>query len=199
MKQSIWISAILVGLAMAAGLAPVRSQQKTAEKATIASVLDQQLSLGGSEIGAAAEAMPADKYDFSPTNGNFKGVRTFGQQVKHIASFNFLFYSTILGEKPPAGSGAEGPDSVKTKEQILKYFRDSYALGHRALVTITPENAATPLDHPPIPMFTTRLSYAVIGVVHANDHYGQMVEYLRMNGIVPPSTAQQQSRAPGSN
>jgi uncharacterized damage-inducible protein DinB len=135
----------------------------------------------------AADAMPADKYDFAPTNGEFKGVRTFAQQVKHVATANYMFASMITGEKPPAEAGGEnGPDSVKTKAEIMKYLNDSFAYLHKALASVTDKNEFDPLDAEG--MKTARLSIASFAIAHPLDHYGQMVEYLRMNGIVPPAS-----------
>src|ERR1019366_2613588 len=101
--------------------------------------LDFQLSIEEREIVGLAQAMPEDKYSFAPTNGEFKGVRTFAQQVKHVASSNNRFFGAILGQAvstgPAEGEGSNGPDSIQTKEQILKFLRDSFALGHKAIAT----------------------------------------------------------------
>jgi len=102
------------------------------------------------------------------------------------------YYNAILGEAPPKGialgEGENGPTSVATKAQLLQYLRDSFALGHRAIATITAKNELAPLKYPPAPMWNTPLAVASWGPAHAFDHYGQMVEYLRMNGIVPPAS-----------
>ena len=85
--------------------------------ATITSTLDFQLSIEEREIVGLAQAMPEDKYSFAPTNGKFKGVRTFAQQVKHIATVNDRFFDAILGKTPPAapdeGIGSNGPDESR--------------------------------------------------------------------------------------
>ena len=162
---------------------------------TIASVLDKQLSIVEKEFVEAAEAMPEDKYSFAPTAGDFKGVRTFAEQVKHVGDSNNFFFGRILGQEAPSNPGENGPASVKTKEQILKYLRDSFALGHRAIATITAENAVAVLTDasgkPRGGDFNTRLALARIGCWHTFDHYGQIVEYLRMNNIVPPASRPQ--------
>ncbi len=168
----------------------VTAQAKPAEKATIASVLDHQFGGVESEVVPAAEAMPADKYDFAPTQGEFKGVRNFGAQVKHIASVNYIIGSTILGSKPPVemGEGEDGPANVKSKEEIVKYLKDSFAYAHKAINSITAANVVEPIKAPWGTAPTTRLAMAVTAVSHPFDHYGQMVEYLRMNGIIPPAS-----------
>jgi hypothetical protein len=162
---------------------------------TIASVLDTQLTVLESQFVSAAEAMPADKYAFVPANGVFEGVRTFGLNVKHVATANTVFYSAILECALPPGvtvaGAANGPDDINTKEQILAYLKASFALGHKALATLTPVNAVIPLAASPVPSVTTPLGLAAFSSDHAWDHYGQMSEYLRMNGIVPPASVGQ--------
>jgi uncharacterized damage-inducible protein DinB len=164
------------------------------EPATITSVLDMQLSIEEREITGAADAMPEDKYSFAPTNGEFKGVRTFAQQVKHIATVNDRFFGGILGQEaatPGSQFEAEnGPDSIQTKAQIMQYLRDSFTLGHKAIATITPDNAFVPLKTSPTPFLRSRAAVAVFDCAHSMDHYGQMVEYLRDNGVVPPASRQ---------
>ena len=135
--------------------------------------------------------MPENKYSFAPTNGEFKGVRTFAEEVKHIAYANHLFFGPLMGETIEAKSveqNANGPAELKTKAEIVQYLKDSFVLGHKAISTITPENQVTPLAKPVFPFLSTRLGIATIGSFHPMDHYGQMVEYLRMNGIIPPAS-----------
>lgn len=139
----------------------------------------------------AADAMPEDKYSFAPTNGEFKGVRTFAQEVKHVAAANYLFGAGVLGEKPPVELGGEnGPDSLKTKAEIMKFLNDSFAYLHKALATVTEKNQLDQIDTE-FGMKFSRLGFASFAVAHPLDHYGQMVEYLRMNGIIPPASRPQ--------
>lgn len=137
-----------------------------------------------------AIAMPEDKYGFAPTNGEFKGVRTFAQQLKHIGATNYSFAATILGEKPPAevGEDEDGPASVKTKDEIIKYVTESFAYVLKAVDSIDQKNVVSPIKSPFGQGDTTRLAMATLIVGHCYDHYGQMVEYLRWNGIVPPAS-----------
>ena len=137
-----------------------------------------------------ADAMPEDKYGFAPSNGDFKGVRTFAEQLKHVAASNFFFASSILGEKPPedVGENEAGPASVKTKAQILKYLNSSFAYVQKAAATIDDKNVVSPIKNPFGEGNATRLSMTTLIIGHCFDHYGQMVEYLRMNGIVPPAS-----------
>jgi uncharacterized damage-inducible protein DinB len=149
------------------------------------------LKLGEKLIVSTADAMPADKYGFAPTDGEFKGVRTFGQQVKHLAAANHILAAAALGEEPPAGAGDEmGPETVRTKPEILDYLNGSFEHLARAIDAIGDKNA-TVKSSPISPLKgteATRLALTVEAMIHAFDHYGQMVEYLRMNGIVPPAS-----------
>ena len=167
--------------------APAAQQQLP----TMASVLNTSYGLVERQVVSAAEAMPEDKYSFAPTNGEFKGVRTFAEEVKHIGFANHLFFGPLMGETIDAKSIEEntnGPASLKTKAEIVQYLKDSFALGHRAISEMTPENSVAPLSKPVFPFLSTRLAIASIGTFHPMDHYGQMVEYLRMNGIIPPAS-----------
>jgi uncharacterized damage-inducible protein DinB len=158
------------------------------EKKTVSQVLDSSIKTVEDEFVPAAEAMPEEKYGFAPTNGEFKGVRTFAEQVRHVAASNYLIGAHILGEKPPVDANdGNGPDSVKSKAEILRYLKDSFAYAHKAAASITDTNALEPIPSSG-GKSTTRLSVAMIFSWHAFDHYGQMVEYLRMNGIVPPAS-----------
>src|SRR5580700_12341617 len=149
------------------------------------------LKLGQTLIVSAADAMPADKYGFAPTDGEFKGVRTFGQQVKHLAATNHILAASALGEDTPADAGDEmGPETVRTKAEILDYLNASFAHLGKAIDAIDEKNAMVK-SSPISPMKdseTTRLAPTVEALIHAFNHYGQMVEYLRMNGVVPPAS-----------
>jgi len=112
-------------------------------------------------------------------------VRTFAVQVKHVASSNYFLWSSLTGEKIPENiKDGNGPADLKTKAEIIQFLKDSFALGHRAAATLTSENVLQTPEHSK----SSRLHLATFGVAHAYDHYGQMVEYLRMNGIVPPAS-----------
>ena len=153
-------------------------------------VVDDFVALCESLLVGAADAMPADKYSFAPTDGEFAGVRTFAQQVKHAAATNYILGAAILGEPPPPGAGDEmGPEAVRTKPEIMKYLVGSFAYLRKAAAAIDPHNAivkGSPIS--PLRGKTTRLGLAIETLAHAMDHYGQMVEYLRMNGVVPPAS-----------
>src|SRR5215468_4351342 len=142
------------------------------------------------QLVQAADAMPANKYSFAPTVGEFTGVRTFGQQVKHLAATNYMLAAGALGERPPDDAGDEtGPEELRMKADILDYLRGSFRALHRAAAAIDDINAVVG-DVPISPLTgrATRLGYVQEALLHAYDHYGQMVVYLRMNGVVPPAS-----------
>jgi hypothetical protein len=142
-----------------------------------------------SAIVPAADAMPEEKYSFVPSNGQFKDVRNFAQQLKHLATSNYEMGSAILGEKPPVDVGGEnGPDSVEGKAEIIQYVKNSFAYLRKALTTINEKNATEEIQSPIEPGTVTKLGLGTLCLWHDFDHYGQMVEYLRMNGIVPPAS-----------
>src|SRR5579864_7699111 len=93
----------------------------------IGKLLDGQVRQVESEVGSLAEAMPADKYNFAPTDGEFKGVRTFSQQMTHIATVIYEVSAASLGEKCPVetGQNENGSPSIQGKEAVVKYLKDS--------------------------------------------------------------------------
>jgi hypothetical protein len=165
------------------------AQDKKTEPRTVSQVLDGGVSTIESEFVPAAEAMPEDKYSFAPTNGEFKGTRTFAAQVKHVAAVNYLVGAAILGEKPPVDTGSEnGPEAIKTKADAVKFLKDSFAYAHKAVASINDQNKVEPIKGPFGDEPATRLGLATVFAWHGFDHYGQIVEYLRMNGIIPPAS-----------
>jgi len=155
---------------------------------TLAAAVDREITRVEEQVVAAAEAMPEDRFDFSPerlrlAGSAYQGVRTFAVQVRHIAASNYFLWSPLTGERLPEGlKDGEGPAELRSRADILAFLRRSFELGHRAAATLTPDNMLQPAGS------STRLQRATYAVAHAFDHYGQMVEYLRMNGVIPPAT-----------
>jgi uncharacterized damage-inducible protein DinB len=163
----------------------------TGQAPSAGQVLDRQLTNLEHEFVAAAEALAEDKFGFAPSGGEFKGVKTFAEQVRHVASANYMFAAGIAGEKAPADLGGDnGPEALKTRAEILKYLKDSFAYAHKAFAGITDANATAAIPTPWGKGTTSRLGLATLTVAHGFDHYGQMVVYLRMNGIIPPASRQ---------
>jgi hypothetical protein len=182
MKKLFGVAVLLASCSLGFG------QAKETPK-TIMQVLDSGVKIIESEFVPAAEAMPEDKYGFAPTAGEFKGVRTFAQQVKHVAAVNYMVGAAILQEKSPVDLGGEnGPENIKSKADIVKFLKDSFAYAHKAVGSITPDNYMGEVPPPFGSTKATRAGLAGIIAWHGFDHYGQMVEYLRMNGIVPPAS-----------
>jgi uncharacterized damage-inducible protein DinB len=177
--------------AVAASAPAAAVTQQTAQPApTIASVVDGEISGIEKEIVAAAEAMPEDRFNFSPESlkipgSEYKGVRTFAGQVKHVAVANHFFWAPLTGDTvPDAWEHENAPENLKSKAEIIQFLKESFALGHKAAATLTAENILQSPGHSK----STRLFLATFAVAHGYDHYGQMVEYLRINGIVPPAS-----------
>ena len=187
MKKSLWMCLLLL-LAVGA-IAQTSGDKKPAPKSS-GEAINQALSIVEWETVSAAEAMPDEKYSFRPTQGDFKDVRTFGDQYRHMGYVNYMFASFLTGEKNPLGESKDenGPE-LKTKAEIVKQLKDSYAALHKAISTL---NSSNELDQ--VNMFGmqfTKLGVAAFAVAHPMDHYGQSVEYLRMNNVVPPASRPQ--------
>ena len=140
------------------------------------------LGLMEKEFVSAAEAMPEDKFNFAPSQGEFKGVRSFGEQVKHVAEANYYFFGSQKMTEAEEKAGHDAIEKLKTKAEIIDALKKSFAQAHSFVEGITPENAFVMTDN------GTRGGMAAFGIAHMMDHYGQMVVYLRMNGIVPPAS-----------
>lgn len=162
---------------------------KVGTQADPAKAIDILLKTHEDDFVGVAKAMPAELYDFSPASKNiagakFDGVRTFADQVKHVTQANFFFFSKVGSMKPPRDVRAIG--TLKTKAEIVAALEESFAFGHKAIATITPANAFTIIDG--ADGLDTRATLATFAAAHGYDHYGQMVEYLRMNGVLPPGS-----------
>lgn len=178
-------------LAMSAGILLASSVAAFAQKAatepkTVADSINYIWRDVERDFTALAEAMPEDKWNFKPTQGEFKDVRTFGEQVKHVACGNEAWAKKILGEKPPARCDLGGPNPAKSKAEILAYLKESFQAIDKVIAETDDKNflQATPGSY----KGTNRLSALTATVWHISDHYGQLVVYLRMNGIVPPAS-----------
>src|SRR6266566_5384349 len=190
----LWLAVIFAGTAFGQGAKTVPAasapQAQASTQTTVAAMVDRDISAVEKQVVEATEAMPEEKFNFTPETLNipgddYKGVRSFAVQVKHIAASNYFIWSPLTGDKLPEGlKDGNGPENLKTKADILQFLKESFALGHKAAAALTTEN----MLQPPQGGKSSRLHLAEFGVAHAFNHYGQMVEYLRMNGIVPPAS-----------
>jgi len=165
-------------------------------KETVGSAFLRSFQYREYEVRSAAEAMPEEKYSYRPGEGKFTNekpefgpaeVRTFAQQVKHVACGNFAFAAELDGQTPPAGCDKGGPSPAKTRKELLIYLRDSFAAIRKSLGAIDTKNMFDPIEGPYAGP-NTRLGIATVSLWHAADHYGQMTLYLRENNIVPPAS-----------
>jgi uncharacterized damage-inducible protein DinB len=192
----------LLAIGGASMVLPARfsAQEPTAaemsRKETLATALLRNLQFQEYEFRSAAEAMPEEKYPYRPAEGKFKSekpefgpaeVRTFAEQVKHVACSNFGFAAEFDGQKPPDACDKGGPSPAHSKKELLIYLRDSFAAIRKSLGAITAQNMHEPIEGPYAGP-NTRLGLATVVIWHGADHYGQMTLYLRLNGIVPPAS-----------
>lgn len=194
---------LMLALALAAPLAAQEMAAKPAEQAaakpapkteaTVGTAFNSTYQWVAGQFMGAADAMPEDKFDFAPTQGEFKGVKTYAQQVKHVSAINYFLGSILLGEKPPVdiGDPEMGPADLKTKAEILKFMKESFAYSSKALKSLTAANATKEVKNPFMDGMLTLAGIANLISFHGMDHYGQMVVYLRMNGIIPPASRPQ--------
>ena len=189
MQTSRIACALLLAGGIAFAQAPVAPKAEAEKAPSVGQVLERQLANLEREFVPAAEALSEDKFTFAPTHGEFKGVKTFANQVGHIGAANYMFAAGILGEKAPVDfSGEDGPATLKTKADYVKFLKDSFVYAHKAFGSITDANATASIPSPWGQGKATRLGLATLTVAHGFDHYGQMVVYLRMNGIIPPAS-----------
>ena len=179
---------VIMSLALLASVAVAQQNAPATPSAppTVAVILDRQLSTLEKEMVPMGTDMPDSKFNFVPSDGgDFKGVRGFGDQLKHAAMVNYRVSGAILQEKPPMPADMA---SLKSKDEIMKVFQDSFTYAHKAFATITEKNLVEQIPAPSGNGMQTRLGLAVLLIGHDRDHYGQLVVYLRMNGIIPPAS-----------
>jgi uncharacterized damage-inducible protein DinB len=176
---------LIAGLAMSASLFAADSPVQGITK-----IFDGQLRMIEGEVVPLAEAMPADKFDFAPTAGEFKGVRTFSQQMTHIATVIYEVSAASLGEKNPVATGKNenGAASIHGKDAVVKYLKDSLVYAHKAVAALTAANMLDPMQSPFGNQKNSRIELLSEIGWHTFDHYGQCVEYARLNGVVPPAS-----------
>ena len=183
-KMAMNRSALGLVLALVAGTR-LHAQAANSTAKTVTELFQQAVSGPEHATLRLAEAMPEANYSFVPTNGQFSGVRTFAQLAKHIAVDNYMMGAALLGEKVPIEVGAHenGPDGISTKAHITKFLRDSFLYLHKAVDTVDQKNLTESVNYEGVAL--PRLTVVNAAISHPWDIYGQMIEYLRMNGIDP--------------
>ncbi len=193
MRLKMMVAGLAIGMCGVAMNAQTGSAPAAVVVGSPATALDVMLTQYEKDALPAAKAMPADKYDFAPSGttfadkspATFEKVRTFGAQVAHVAQANYYFFMLVSGLKPDVD--IRTLDTMTKKDDAVKALEGSIAFGHKAIATITSANAFQTIKG--ADGMNTRATLVAFAVAHGYDHYGQMVEYLRMNGIVPPSSA----------
>jgi hypothetical protein len=181
--RNAWLALIPAAIIAAAPL-------RAADPMTVARLYDSQLKSIEAEVVSLAEAMPESKYAFKPSGGEFANVRTFADQVKHIATVNYMVAAAALAEKPPRdlGKNEGGPEDVRSKTDIVLYLKDSFAYAHKATAALTDANQLDLVATPWGNQKAARAAMANLAIYHSMDHYGQMAIYARLNGLVPPAS-----------
>ena len=174
--------------AVCLAMGSVMGMQAQDAKVEPAKAMDTLIGILESQVVPAAKAMPAEKYSFAPSStalpgAKFDGVRTFASEVAHVASANYFFFGASSGMKPDVD--VKAISQLKSKEELVAALEKSFVFAHKAAAMLTTANAFEPVE---VDGHQTRVTGEAFGVAHAYDHYGQMVEYLRMNGIVPPAS-----------
>lgn len=124
------------------------------------------------KIVKLAEEFPADKFEFSPASD----VRTFATQLRHVAFWNRYAAASLRGEKMDGSPNELARETYPTKAKIVSALRDSFAAVEKVLRDAE--------ESPDTPVLDTIASY----LGHNGEHYGQMVLYYRLNGLVPPAS-----------
>ena len=177
---------VFAAFAIAALTVPALAQQNPPQSKTVADSINLIWKSVAKDFTALAEAMPEDKWNFKPTQGAFSNVRTFAEQVKHVACANEAWAKKVKKEKTPDRCDLGGPNPAKSKAEILAYLQQSNQWMDQAISSTNTSNVLEPLsgDY----WGDTRLAALSAALWHISDHYGQLVEYARMNGIVPPAS-----------
>ena len=173
---------LTVALAMGATAAPAADNPP---KDVIVGPLRTQWSITKDLILNMAEAIPESKYDYKPV----PEVRTFREQLTHLVSENMNYMTMVAGDPAPDRATIE---AMKSRDEILKALRNSYEYGEKTLANLTDQKAAETIT-----MRNQKVLrwYAVLYNIQDNmDHYGNLVVYVRLNGMVPPKTAARQAQ-----
>ena len=157
---------------------------------SMASVVKSMHAIIRRNLAEAADAMPAEEYAFKPT----PEVRSFGQAIGHVAFGNFLFCSMAKGEPSPSATNYER--TATDKASLVKALRDSLAYCDDVYATTTDANFGqlVKVSSPKGGTESSRGSVLVFNTTHNNEHYGNLVVYMRLKGHVPPSTARVQKK-----
>jgi len=186
MKRAILMMAALVATALSL---PAHAQDAMKKDAPVKpapspsqAVLESWNDIGRKLI-AMAEDFPEDKYDFKPTPAQ----RSFAEQLLHASNANYFFTNLVRGEKPPAEEDPKR-DQYKTKADVVTFVKKAFADGADA-IKAKGDKGMSDLVVDPFGHQQTRISDAAYGFIeHSAEHYGQLVVYYRLSGLVPPES-----------
>ena len=137
----------------------------------------------GRKLIAMAEDFPEDKYDYKPTPAQ----RSFAEQLLHAAGANYYFTNPVLGQKPPAEEDAKR-EQYKTKADVVTFVKKSFADGAAAIQSKGEKGLTSTVEDPFAHQKVRVLDYAYGFIEHCGEHYGQLVGYYRLAGLVPPES-----------
>jgi len=187
MKMATCVAA--AALAVAALMIPAGAQNSEKKETAVkpAASASQAVLEAWNEIGrkltAMAEDFPEDKYDFKPTPAQ----RSFAEQLLHAAGANYFFTNLVKGEKPPAEEDPKR-EQYKTKADVVAFVKKSFADG-AAAIKAKGDKGMSELLVDPFAHQKVRISEMAYGFVeHCGEHYGQLVVYYRLSGLVPPES-----------
>jgi len=162
---------------------PASAQPKPSEPATIPGSLNKMWETVEKDFISLADAMPEDKWSFKAT----QDVRAFGDQVKHVACANEAWGKKLRGEKNlPERCDLGGPNPAKSKAEVMAYLKQTFQMVDAGLAATNAGNLLQTLSGPYAG--SNRLEVLNAALWHTTDHYGQLVVYMRLNGIVPPAS-----------
>lgn len=165
------------------GLAAPVYAQNTMSANPLSASLQTAWKSAAKNIRESADQMPEDGYAFKPVDG----VRTFGQILAHVAGVNYVFCGAARADTTKR-SEDDVEKSAKSKAEIVKALGDSLAYCDAVFAGLTDKTAADMLDLPFDMGKGTRAMPLLINVGHVNEHYGNLVTYFRIKGMVPPSS-----------
>ena len=185
MKRIYLVAALCLSFALAGASVSAQEQKPAQPKPAVgpSQALLDVWNYVGHKIIAMAEDFPEDKYDFKPTPAQ----RTFAEQLLHAANSNYFFTNPVMGRKPPAEEDPKRAD-FKTKAAIVEFVKKAFDDG-AAAIKYKGDKGMNDLVVDPFANQQTRVSDMAWGLIeHSGEHYGQLVVYYRVAGLVPPES-----------
>jgi uncharacterized damage-inducible protein DinB len=184
MRYVSWI--VVAALTVASAGVFAQGTSRAGSGNPISQAVRQSWNTAKKNITDSAGLMPEANYGFKPV----EGVRTFGEILAHVAGANYVFCSASKGEKTPHAENAF-EKSATTKAAIVKALDESMAYCDGQFTALDDKSAAETITMPFGMPKAARAAALMMNVGHLNEHYGNLVTYFRIKGIVPPSSRQQ--------